>query len=926
MSDVTPGTGPAPEPPATGQALPQLVPCPGCHAPRGLNIPACPHCGLVLTGDLAVALRRIDEQLYELGPALAFPANSAQAYYGSQEQLSQRYRGLLVERANTLAALYAMGTGPDTHELDATADLAAEAGTTVEFAGKSTGDTLAAQASGYAAGTTEFPQLPPPPEQPPLGWSPQRSGPETSPRVVQNTLLTLGAILVGAAAIAFTVFAWGQFSIAGRGAILTVLSLLVLGTPILLSRRDLRATAETLVVVGMLLLALDAYAAWRAVLDDTLPTSINAYIYSALAAGAIVVVAVLYRLGSPLLAPRLVAIAVAHAIPPLLALGISRTPLSLTLACLAVAAYDVAILTLEWAGRPVRYVCVAGAAVATVLGYIAALTTVGIADSDTEALGAGTVGAGFAVLVGLSSLGGHGTPRTHPRAWDGISAALAPLLLSGAVAALLIRLTESLSFVLIGSAVVGLVAAVVAIALPSSHRVGSTAGSGIVLGVTGVPLAGWLVIAAWAPVIDGEPKLPWDNQSSVGVRMLCAAILICVAWALLRWQWRPAQRKPMSGLEATLGPILVVVAVFTSTIGPIAGAPVFLLIALPMLGAVMLTSLGMLDTKLTLTGTFGAGLLLTVNAFTRGLVSAPASVGALTAIVAVYTAIAVLGSFIGAQRSNEGIRIASAVVASAALLGLSAPISIATDNDEHFAAFLLIVGIAVLVAVSLSLVQVLRTVAVACQSVAGLGAFVAVLLTLNSAFHCAVVVSVLAGLIAALAVTPTQRAAIWYALAVAPLAVALWLRVAEVRTAEAYTVPLALAALVGGVYAHHKKPERSSWVTFGPALALGMGPTLAITLFGEPDPLRALLLGTAALTVTTIGAFGARQAPFVLGALTVGAVAVRMVAPLLPRFTEHLPVWVPLAGAGLVLLIVGASYERGRRDMKRLVGVIRRMD
>ena len=162
--------------------------------------------------------------------------------------------------------------------------------------------------------------------------------------------------------------------------------------------------------------------------------------------------------------------------------------------------------------------------------------------------------------------------------------------------------------------------------------------------------------------------------------------------------------------------------------------------------------------------------------------------------------------------------------------------------------------------------------------------------------------------------------------AVAPLAVGLWLRVVDVRTAEAYTVPLALAALVGGVYAHQKKPERSSWVTFGPALALGLGPTLAITLFGEPDPLRALLLGAAALVVTTIGAFAARQSPFVLGALTVGAVAVRMVAPLLPRFTENLPVWVPLAGAGLVLLIVGASYERGRRDMKRLVGVIRRMD
>jgi hypothetical protein len=280
--------------------------------------------------------------------------------------------------------------------------------------------------------------------------------------------------------------------------------------------------------------------------------------------------------------------------------------------------------------------------------------------------------------------------------------------------------------------------------------------------------------------------------------------------------------------------------------------------------------------------------------------------------------------------ASGGVRVTSTTVSCAAWLGMAAPLTATAGGGEILAAYLLLIAVIVLIAIAAVLdtfgERSTSPVSIAMEGMAGVGGFFAFMLALQSALDSALLITTFCALLAAMSLRESRRPAVWWALGLSVIAVALWLRAAHVETVEGYAIPMAMALLIVGVIAYRRRPSQTSWVTFGPALLIGVTPSLGLVLFAKADPLRALLLGTAALGIMTIGAFTGRQAPFVLGAVTVAVVAVRMVTPLLPRLSADLPVWVPLAGAGVLLVIVGASYERGRRDMRRLVGVIRRMD
>ncbi|MGH3546211.1 MAG: hypothetical protein ACRDPW_09845, partial [Mycobacteriales bacterium] len=134
------------------------APCPGCHRMRPRDTPNCPHCGLTLTGELAAALRHIDDELHAIAAAMAYPAASAQAYFGATPaQLTDRYRALLTERGNVLHTLYAGAATP-------------------------------VWIPPATVPTTQGPQQPATdvPPLPPVGYAEPPARPETSPRVVQN--------------------------------------------------------------------------------------------------------------------------------------------------------------------------------------------------------------------------------------------------------------------------------------------------------------------------------------------------------------------------------------------------------------------------------------------------------------------------------------------------------------------------------------------------------------------------------------------------------------------------------------------------------------------------------------------------------------------------------------------------------------------
>ena len=91
-----------------------------------------------------------------------------------------------------------------------------------------------------------------------------------------------------------------------------------------------------------------------------------------------------------------------------------------------------------------------------------------------------------------------------------------------------------------------------------------------------------------------------------------------------------------------------------------------------------------------------------------------------------------------------------------------------------------------------------------------------------------------------------------------------------------------------------------------------LGPTLALAIAGTTTPGRSWS-GLAALAILLIGSHRRLQAPIVLGAATLVALAIDKLGPQAVR----LPRWLMLAFAGSVLLWVGTTFERRRDDVMR---------
>jgi hypothetical protein len=144
---------------------------------------------------------------------------------------------------------------------------------------------------------------------------------------------------------------------------------------------------------------------------------------------------------------------------------------------------------------------------------------------------------------------------------------------------------------------------------------------------------------------------------------------------------------------------------------------------------------------------------------------------------------------------------------------------------------------------------------------------------------------------------------------------------AGVSVPEAYTVPAAAVALLAGWLALRTRPQLTSWVAWGPALAAALLPSLAAVLAGPGEPVRRLLLGVGALAVVLAGAAGRRQAPVVVGGGVLALVALHELA----LVWDLLPRWIPLAAGGLLLVGLAMTLERRRRDLHRVRTAVARM-
>jgi hypothetical protein len=158
------------------------------------------------------------------------------------------------------------------------------------------------------------------------------------------------------------------------------------------------------------------------------------------------------------------------------------------------------------------------------------------------------------------------------------------------------------------------------------------------------------------------------------------------------------------------------------------------------------------------------------------------------------------------------------------------------------------------------------------------------------------------------------------ALAVADLVVAAWVALAgaAVGTPEAYTLPAAAGLLL--VTLPRLRAGAGSWTAEAAAAAVAVVPS-AFLVVSEPTAVRLVLVVAGALALTVAGALTHRQAPFVLGAGSLAFVVLTRLGPYAPL----LPRWLVLAAAGLVLLAVGATYERRRQQAREAVAWVAQM-
>ncbi|MEU5219738.1 hypothetical protein AB0G79_26580 [Streptomyces sp. NPDC020807] len=793
---------------------------------------------------------------------------------------------------------------------------------------------------------------PPVPVAAPYGPGPAPA--DSTPRSAQNVLLTLGGTLLTIAAIAFTLVSWGSMGIGGRAAVLSVVTSAALAVPVALLRKGLVSTGESVAALGLVLMVLDAYALHRAALEGTGGLGYTAVASAVLAGAWTAYGSALSRLRIPLPA----AVVAAQLPLPLGVLAADGGPTAFAWAALVTAAGDVAVAL--WA-RPaaVRVTAVVGAV--TLGGW--ALVTGGWLSLVAPWRGAPLLLTGAALVL-------YAAWRRPALAVP--AGALAGLAATASLGGLLRAAVPSdwavPGYVLCGlalAAVWHLTAPGAPEAVPSPADDGTDAAGGrawpprgvrLGLGVAGAGIVGLGVVWALPPVAAGllgpmaRTTAVWSGEHTDGalasfpgtaalVLLVAAAALAAVprlrarcgalvlAWALLT-------ALPVS-LELPYGVTLALQLVTTAAAMAVAVRPGVLVRGLPPRPEAPAPAPA---PAAPVPGTWGPrppaapakavepGTVLGWSAYAVGLASAGSALAlsldvraatftVLGAVLALLAAVAVAG--------EGGRRVASGCLAVLAATGLVLAAAAAAELEDQWTA-LAVLGIpAATAAVG---ARVRRGPAVLAVEVTGASVGLLALGFTEARPEFLALVLALGGVIAAAtAVRPERRRfASWTAAVLFLLATWVRLGASEVSAPEAYSLPVTVPALVVGYLRRRRDPETSSWTAYGPGLAATLLPSL-VAAWTDPDWVRPLLLGAAALVVTLLGARFRLQALLVLGGVTLALDGLHELAPYVVQVVGALPRWLPPAVAGLLLLAVGATYEQRLRDARRLRERLARM-
>ncbi len=804
-----------------------VISCPDCGAAL-TNSPACTSCDLPLVGPAAARLWRVDQRI---------------------ASLTGEHAALLEERVRLLALLRS---------------------------GEQLAPSLAQDTWGSVP--ARVPSAGRPPAAVPASQVVRK---ETTPRQVQNTLLTLGALLLALAGVVFAAVTYRHLGVVGRALVLLALTAVAGAAPMALVKRGLTSSAEAVGAVAVVLGVLDAWALRHAGFAD----EVDVRSYTAVATGVLALVAGLWTLAVPLYVGRLATVVLGQ-LPVwfvLLRTEPSRPVAAVVLTALA--AVDLLVATEHRMPREVRLT--AGALGGLTALFVLPLSAVAIAEDDRGA------GAGLLALAALA-VAAAALLRPERNLFAGIAV---PLFAAAAWATIRPSLTDPQE-PLVGVAV-ALLAVQVAALLPRALRPGPVGGALAVIGVALLTVAEPVLQAIAGPFTWlGDPwtltatasrdaLLPGEHWNGTVVTL---AVLAAGAGCVL------AAGLVLDRVRDALVPtaVLLALSALVLPLGLATSYEVALLLLLAAGIACCATGFYLPDFRLPLVA---AG-------FATALLAAVWSVADREATLTVLPVVALLAA--GLSLRLPVLAGAAALLGGAELAAGGAARDLAMDQVGG----LLLIAPAVCVALTYLLRGTYR---VSLESAAAVLGGTAVLLAVEDPGWLSWTLATTGLLCLAVAIRPDRREV--GLVGALLLSASSWVRLANagVEAPEPYVVPLALAALVFGFLRRRSSPEVSSFTAYGPGLTLALLPSLFKALSDE-TPTRALLLLAVCVGLVLLAAKDRLQAPLVIG----GAVLVVDAVHLLSPYASALPRWSLLAVAGTLFVVVGATYEQRLREVNQL--------
>lgn len=756
------------------------------------------------------------------------------------------------------------------------------------------------------ASATAAPEQAQPLPRYPMQTTPAPAKPRRLPAAsVPVVLLSLGGLCLLVAAIVFVAVTWSLLGLTGRTLVLLGFTGVLAAVAVLLTRKDLRGAAETfwLVVAGMLTVdLLGAQSAGLAGLDTLSWHGTGVLVGAALLAMGTGVGVWARRQPVGRLYGVQVAAAAGGLVLCLTDVWVAENPaVATTIAIPLFAAYLLLLRRLV----PVAAYALGGLAAASWLvllgiGWDRALETAEIgawwADARGWPLLAAAVVAAAAVHL----------PAVPERARSIVAGlALLPLVL-------LVQAPQTAGTPTADRLVACVTLVVLALLAAFAPQVWARGAAALTaLGALGLGLV--LAVAPWDVLVyldvDGRSDLgrvmqAMDDNAAAWTSVVVATAIVVAAVCLVRHAPSPTRESAVRAV-GTVAPAVLALGALAMVLElepPLWAGVLTAALATAIAGSAAWWSRdSVLDGALGSVATAYLALVTLYAASDADLLTALTA----TTLFLVLAATAALRERAGAETSAAMSACLAALLGGWALVGWGQVMS--ADVDARAIALAVYAG---LVGVLAAPVTRLATTRLALEISAAVLALLAAASTGNDQVL-AMVVTIAGTAVCVITVTTRDRALLgWVGTIV--LGAATVIRVAtDVSAPELYTLPAAVLLVAVGAWRLRGESEAGSFTVLGSGLTLALLPSLLLAL-EEPVSLRGALIGAGGVLVLAAGVHQRLAAPFVLGALTTGVLALRHLQPV----AEAVPRWVSLGGVGIVLLLVGVTWEARRRDLE----------